>query len=69
MTVYLIPILLVCIVGIIAGIMLTVAAKLMYVPVDERVAACTEALPGANCGGCGFAAQTMQGPSWKAARS
>lgn len=55
MTVYLIPILLVCIVGIIAGIMLTVAAKLMYVPVDERVAACTEALPGANCGGCGFA--------------
>lgn len=55
MTSYLIPILLVCIVGIVAGLILTIAAKLMYVPVDERVTACTEALPGANCGGCGYA--------------
>jgi Na+-translocating ferredoxin:NAD+ oxidoreductase RNF subunit RnfB len=55
MTAYLIPVLLVCVVGIVAGIMLTVAAKIMYVPVDERVSACADALPGANCGGCGFA--------------
>ena len=55
MNMYLIPILLVCIIGIIAGVLLTVAAKLMYVPVDERITDCTEALPGANCGGCGFA--------------
>ncbi len=55
MSVYFIPILLVCVVGIIAGIMLTVAARIMYVPVDERVDACLDALPGANCGGCGFA--------------
>ena len=49
------PVLLVSIVGIIAGIMLTIAAKVMYVPVDERVEKLTDALPGANCGGCGFA--------------
>ncbi len=49
------PVLLVCAVGAVAGIMLTIAAKVMYVPVDERVEALTEALPGANCGGCGFA--------------
>ena len=49
------PVLLVCIVGIIAGIMLTIAAKVMYVPVDERIEKLTEALPGANCGGCGYA--------------
>ena len=50
-----IPILIVCIVGIVAGVLLTIAAKIMYVPVDERVEQLTEALPGANCGGCGFA--------------
>ena len=55
MSIYLIPIVLVCAIGIVAGVMLTVAAKIMYVPVDERVDACLNALPGANCGGCGFA--------------
>ena len=55
MSSYLIPVLLVCIIGIVAGVILTIAAKLMFVPVDERVSACTDALPGANCGGCGYA--------------
>ena len=55
MSAYLFPIVLVTVVGIIAGVMLTIAAKVMYVPVDERVEELTEALPGANCGGCGFA--------------
>ncbi|MEI3517974.1 MAG: (Fe-S)-binding protein [Clostridia bacterium] len=41
--------------GLIAAVILTVASKLMYVPVDERVAAIREVLPGANCGACGFA--------------
>ena len=50
-----IPVILVCTIGIIAGVMLTIAAKVMYVPVDERITECAEALPGANCGGCGFA--------------
>ena len=37
------------------GILLFVAEKKLRVPVDERVQALAEALPGANCGGCGFA--------------
>ncbi|MBQ6582419.1 MAG: RnfABCDGE type electron transport complex subunit B [Mogibacterium sp.] len=41
--------------GLVASILLTVASKVFYVPVDERVAMVREALPGANCGGCGFA--------------
>ena len=49
------PAIIVAVVGLIAGIILTIAAKLMFVPVDERVAAIEEVLPGANCGACGFA--------------
>lgn len=51
----LIPVGIVVAVGFIAGIILTVASKLMYVPVDQVVQDLSEALPGANCGGCGFA--------------
>lgn len=50
-----IPAIIVAAVGLIFGIILTIASKLMFVPVDEKVAAIREALPGANCGGCGFA--------------
>lgn len=49
------PAIIVAVIGLVAGIILTVASKLMYVPVDERVTAIREALPGANCGACGFA--------------
>lgn len=41
--------------GLIAGIILTIAAKVFFVPVDETVAQIREVLPGANCGACGFA--------------
>ena len=50
-----IPILLVVAVGLVCAIMLTIASKVFYVPVDETAAALREVLPGANCGGCGFA--------------
>lgn len=50
-----VPAIIVAAVGLIFGVILTVAAKVMFVPVDEKVAAIREALPGANCGGCGFA--------------
>lgn len=50
-----VPAIIVAAVGLIAGIILTIASKLMFVPVDERVAAIREELPGANCGACGFA--------------
>lgn len=49
------PILLVVGLGLAFGIILTIAAKLMFVPVDEIVAKIREELPGANCGACGFA--------------
>ena len=50
----LLPIALVVIIGLVFGIILTFAAKIMYVPVDEIVAEVREALPGANCGACGY---------------
>lgn len=49
------PVIIVSVIGIIAGVVLTVAAKYMAVPVDERVSNIREVLPGANCGACGFA--------------
>ena len=42
-------------IGLLFGIVLGIAAKKFAVPVDERVEAIRECLPGANCGGCGFA--------------
>ena len=51
----LIPVLLFAGMGLLAGILLTVAAKVFYVETDPRAEQITEALPGANCGGCGFA--------------
>ena len=50
-----IPVLLVVTVGLVCAIMLTIASKVFFVPVDETAAALREVLPGANCGGCGFA--------------
>lgn len=41
--------------GLVFGLGLGVAAKKFAVPVDERVDNIKENLPGANCGGCGFA--------------
>lgn len=40
--------------GLIAGLGLAVASKVFYVYIDPKVLAVEEALPGANCGGCGF---------------
>jgi formate dehydrogenase (NADP+) beta subunit len=41
--------------GALCGLGLAVAAKVFYVYVDPKIEAVAEALPGANCGGCGFA--------------
>ncbi|MEG2360981.1 MAG: 4Fe-4S binding protein [Christensenella sp.] len=41
--------------GAVFGIMLGVASKKFAVKKDERVVAVRENLPGANCGGCGYA--------------
>ena len=40
--------------GVLAAAGLGYAARIFYVEVDPRVEAVEQALPGANCGGCGF---------------
>ena len=42
-------------IGLIAAIVLFVASKKFWVYEDPRTAQVTDLLPGANCGGCGFA--------------
>jgi len=49
------PVVIVVVAGFIAALLLTVASKVFFVPVDERVTEVRAILPGANCGGCGFA--------------
>ncbi len=41
-------------IGLVIGLILAIASIIMAVPVDEKVEALTEALPGANCGACGY---------------
>ncbi len=42
-------------VGALLGVMLAVASKVFHVDTDERVELIKDCLPGANCGGCGYA--------------
>ena len=49
-----IPAVIVGIIGFIAGVGLSLASKFMAVPVDEKQEKVRAALPGANCGACGF---------------
>lgn len=51
----LIAVLVMGILGLVLGLGLAVASKVFYVYVDPVIAAVEAALPGANCGGCGFA--------------
>jgi len=40
--------------GLVVGIGLALASKIFYVYVDPKIVSVEEALPGANCGGCGL---------------
>lgn len=51
----LIPILIIGGLGLIFGVLLGIASKVFAVKEDERIPLLLDALPGANCGGCGFA--------------
>jgi len=42
-------------IGLVCGASLALAAKFLAVTEDPRIEAVNELLPGANCGGCGFA--------------
>lgn len=50
----LIPVVIVAAIGLIAGLGLAIASIVMAVPVNEKEQAILEALPGANCGSCGY---------------
>lgn len=52
---YIIPIIVFAVLGILAGVLLTVASKVFAVKVDERIEKISDALPQANCGACGYA--------------
>ena len=41
-------------IGVVVGIGLALASKVFYVYVDPQILAVDDALPGANCGGCGL---------------
>ncbi len=51
---YIFPIIVFLALGALSGILLLVASKLLAVKTDETVEKLKDALPGANCGGCGF---------------
>lgn len=42
-------------ISVLLGLLLAVASKYLAVKEDPRVGEVTKMLPGANCGGCGFA--------------
>lgn len=50
----LLPVIIVGIIGLIAGVGLSLASKFMSVPVNENQEKIRDVLPGANCGACGF---------------
>lgn len=45
----------VCLISLIVGVALGIAEKVFHVEVDEKEEKVREALPGSNCGGCGYA--------------
>ena len=49
-------------VGLFIGIFLGVAGKKFAVETDEKEVAVREALPGNNCGGCGFPGWLRRSP-------
>lgn len=48
-------IIIVSVIGLLCAVLLVVASKFLFVPVDTRAEDIREMLPGANCGACGFA--------------
>ncbi len=51
----LIPVLIFGVIGLLIGILLSLASKIFSVTKDDRIDFVLENLPGANCGGCGYA--------------
>jgi len=41
-------------IGLICSVVLSIASKIMFVKIDERVTLLSAAMPGVNCGACGY---------------
>lgn len=54
MNVIITPVIVMAIMGGVFAFLLGVVSKLTYVPVDPKITEVREALPGANCGACGY---------------
>lgn len=52
---YILPVIAFLVMGLLAGVLLTVASKFFEVKTDERIEKINDVLPQANCGSCGFA--------------
>lgn len=52
--VYILPVLIFVVLGLVAGLLLSFASAYLGVKTDEKVEAVRGALPGINCGACGF---------------
>ena len=50
----LIPVLILAAIAIVCAVLLTVASVLFGIKEDEKYVAIRDALPGANCGACGY---------------
>jgi len=55
--------------GLVVGIGLAIASKIFYVYVDPKILAVEAALPGANCGGCGYPGCTANAEAIVAGKS
>lgn len=51
----LLTVLIMAVFGLFLDFLIAIASKFLYVKKDERIELIVEQLPGANCGGCGFA--------------
>lgn len=51
---YILPVLIFAGIGLLAGVLLTIASKCFAVKTDERLERLQEALPQINCGACGY---------------
>lgn len=50
----LVPIVVVCVIGIVFGLILAIASTVLAVPKDQKESDIRALLPGANCGACGY---------------
>jgi electron transport complex protein RnfB len=55
MNIAVIAIIAVGVLGVLLGVIIGIVAKVFAVEIDERIEKVGELLPGANCGGCGYA--------------